>query len=67
MARPNPKNLDLSPAATDLGLSDAMRAQEATADEERLREKLAKSSGISPLPQTGLAATSLLGGMGGGV
>lgn len=61
----NPKNMALSPAATDLGLGDMLRTQTEDETEEQRRKRLAAQqmqSGVNPLS---LGTQMLFGGGGG--
>lgn len=61
MPPPNPKNIGISTAATDLGLGDMLGQQTQDETEEARKKRLAAMQQAG-----GGAAMDLLGGMGGG-
>lgn len=65
MAMPNPKNFGLTPAATDLGLGDAVKQQLEDQEAERKKKllQLGKMDAFGGSP----ASMSLLGPAGGGM
>lgn len=60
------KNYAASPAASDLGLGDALTQQLQDAEDERKKRLAAQKTPLDTgLSQMGLAAQSLFGGIGG--